>query len=177
MRIPIIALAATLTLGAGILASEVDDAPDPWLGKSRDEVVHALGKPTKERSTRGDGARLVYRLHRLVEGAVPGPRMTVVEVAGVGTLVRVLPASRDDPRFDPTRLDGRGVLRPGGTVEDEGRSVTYDPDTRSFERDWDPDDVVEVAGKVTIRFDLDARGRVVDWSVSPKSARRDRREE
>lgn len=170
---PIAVRVSTLILAATVaLAAFAAEPPDPWVGKSRAEVVERLGEPTKEKSARDGTLALVYRLHRLREGAVPGPRTIVVEVPGVGTLVRVLPRDMEEAVLEPTAIDGDRALKPGGIAEQRGGSTTYDAKTGEIRRDWDPDDSSEVGRKVKLTFELGADGRVEAWSVAPKRARR-----
>lgn len=167
-------MSMTRILGALLLATLVVPpvlATDPWVGKTRAEVEARLGEPDKVR----DGSRLVYRFHRLAKGAMPGPRTVTVEVPPIGTLVRVVPRDPEPITIEPTAVDRDRALKPGGTRTGGRTSATYDPETRRFEPDWDPDDRVETAGKVKLTFDLDAAGTVSAWAVSPKRLLREHR--
>lgn len=148
-------------------------ADDPWVGRSRDEVLVALGEPAKAKLAKDGSGRLVYKFHQLREGSVPGPRMIPVAVDGVGTVFRVLPREAGDVQFEPTTIDGNGAPIVGGTRTNEGGGASYHPDTGKFETKWDPDDNVDVTGKVKLTFELGTDGRVVTWAVSPTSARQE----
>lgn len=165
MRVPIVAGLLAILL-VPVLAAD-----DPWVGRSRDEVVAALGEPDKAKEARGGGETLVYRFFRLREGAVPGPRMTPVAVEGIGALYRVVPDDLEPLEYEPTGIDADGRPVAGGPRSNFGGSTSYDAGTGAIERDWDDDDTVDVAGKVKLTLTLDPSGRVTEWKVAPKDAR------
>ncbi len=163
----------SIVLALLALALPAIAADDPWVGRTRDEVVVALGEPSKAKVAKDGSGRLTYKFHRIREGSVPGPRMIPVTVDGVGTVFRILPREEGDLHFEPTSIDDDGNPVAGGVRRDPGGSTSFDPKTREFEKSWDPADDVEVAGSVKLTFEFGADGRVASWSVSPKSARRD----
>ena len=161
--------AFSIVLALLALALPAIAADDPWVGRTRDEVVVALGEPAKAKLSKDGSGRLVYKFHRLREGAIPGSRMMPVAVDGVGTVYRILPREEGDLAFEPTTIDDDGKPVAGGVRRNEGGGSSYDPKTREFEKDWDPADDVAVAGKVKLTFEIGADGRVAAWSVSPKT--------
>ena len=163
-RFPIVILVLAL------VAPAVHAANDPWIGRSRDEVVVVLGEPDRAKVADEGSGRLVFKFHPLREGAVPGPRRMPVTVDGIGTLFRVLPLEPDDSAFEPTTIDHDGAMVPGGVRGSRGGSTSFDPDTREVETDRGPADNVEVAGKVKRTVEFDADGKVMRWSVSPEGA-------
>jgi hypothetical protein len=145
------------------------DAGDPWVGKTREDLVLLLGEPGKTKTT-DDGEHLTYKLVRLEKGAAPPFGMIVVSVPGVRGPVGIVTApSRDgsDVTINPTQVDPRGRPMGGGVETDESYTVTRDSEGNE-QRSWD--DRSAIVGKLTLRFELGADGKIASWSVSPKKA-------
>lgn len=158
---------SVLVAGAGPVLS----AGDPWLGRSRDDVVALLGEPSKAKPS-AHGATLTYKLARphTERPAPPGGR--VISVPGVGVVVRMpepgAPAARGES-LGSIEVDEHG--RPLGTgVEQppEEYSVTWSKGgERTVESTFE--EPPALGKKLTLKFELDAAGLVAGWSVSPKS--------
>lgn len=159
--------------GSGEVLSE---SPDPWRGKSRQDVLSLLGEPTKSKTGRGEET-LTYKLIRLTLESSLAPGVLIVDLPGVGLVGKIErdPETRaDDTMYQPTEFDEEGRPIAGGFKEEPERSISWDTETGEVERDWDPslpDDLAR-ASKLTVKFRLNAEGLVEDWSVSPKKAAR-----
>jgi hypothetical protein len=148
-----------LTVLALAVLSSTD--PTPFEGRTRDEIVKLLGRPSSS-SREADGSeRLVYKLRRLEEG-VPSPDMAVVTVPEHGTLVRQLPPEPplEQATVSPA-LDEYG--RPILTQELE---VTFGED--GLEKPEKPSAGPRLGKKVRLTLELDASGKVRSWTVAPK---------
>ena len=161
-----LAVALLLILVAPSLAAD----PDPWIGKSLDELTTLLGEPNKTKRSKA-GTTLTFKLARLEEGSVPPSGMSVVKVPGVKGMLGLSPAETK-MRVASTAADsapddkyGRGG---GGDVDaSESHSVTWSKKD-GVERSWD--DQSGIRGRVTLKFTVDGAGKIVDWSVSPRKA-------
>lgn len=168
-----VAAAILLSLGAGGPATT--DA-DPWRGKPREEILSLLGRPDKSKSRSGKES-LTYKLFRLDDESALAPGLLVADVPGVGVVGRFerAPAVRgDELKYQPTDFDEDGRPIPGGFREEQTASVSWDSETGKAKRDEDleiPGDSAR-GGRLTIKFHLDADGRVESWSVSPKKQAR-----
>ncbi len=162
-------------VAAGMLhAGEEPAAPaDPWIGKPIADVIAILGEPTKVKGKEGGPRTLTYRLLRIKPGAVPPPGVGLVQLNGIGVVGQDQVAKTPDPdaiRIDPTELDRQGrsvdVGTGGATVQEA--SASYDLKTKEFTPAADPN--AGVLGKLKVRFQVDAEGKIAGWTVSPKSA-------
>ena len=145
-------------------------APDPWIGKSRDELTTLLGEPNKTKRSKA-GTTLTYKLARLEEGSIPPSGMSVIKVPGVsgmlglspgGTKMQVASTASDSAPDDKYGRGGGGDVDAG-----ESHSVSWSKKD-GVERSWD--DRSAIRGRVTLKFTVDGSGQIVDWSVSPKKA-------
>jgi hypothetical protein len=166
VRTTVIGIVLVVLITTGIPAGE--ERPDPWIGKTRADVVDRLGEPTKIKSGKGGSRTLVFRFHRPRADTAPGPRAITVEVPGVGTLVRILPRDLEEVVLEPTMIGKDRALEPGGHRVRHGGSTTYDPKTGEVRRDGSAGDDLAVGRKVRLTFEIGADDRVESWSVSPK---------
>jgi hypothetical protein len=158
----------------GVCGGEPADE-DPWVGKSREDVVTFLGEPNKTKDAGDGGEILIYKFVRLREGDIAPMGMAVLNVPGIGLVGRMPgPAAMklDTVIEDPGTTNRRGRPAEGGLGEDEKLSVSYDADSGELERSWE-ERTVPSGGKATLKLHLDASGKVVSWTVSPKKARSD----
>ena len=138
---------------------------DPWKGKTRDDVVQKLGEPQKVKRAGRDGETLTYKFFRVNPADVGMSGLRVMPVPGVGLVGVEVPGVGDDTVWNtaPTETDEKGRPSGGGSLSSR-TSRTYDP-----EKGGTSDTVGNTpAGKIKLRFVLDAHGRVKDWSVKGK---------
>ena len=143
---------------------------DPWIGKSRDDLLAVLGEPNKTKKSDA-GQLLVFKLVRLEEDSPPPSGMQVLKVPGVKGMLGLMPPKALVPTADsvstmgPEDKYGRGG---GGDVEtSESHSISWSKED-GLERSWDEQPAIR--GRLTLKFTVDAAGNIVDWSVSPKKA-------
>ncbi|ANM31542.1 hypothetical protein ABI59_21215 [Acidobacteria bacterium Mor1] len=166
----LVALLSAGTLHAG---EEPAAQADPWIGKPIADVIAILGTPTKVKGSEGGPRTLTYRLLRIRPGAVPPPGVGLVQLNGIGMVGQDQVAKSPDPdsiRIEPTELDrqGRSVNVGTGGAQVQEAGATYD--LKSKELKTTPDPNAGVLGKLKVRFRVDAGGKIVEWTVSPKSA-------
>jgi hypothetical protein len=167
MRLFALALLATLTVAGTALAEKETDETDPWTGKSRSEVIQLLGKPDKTKKSGNGTETLVYKLYRVDPDVPPSPAALLLHVPGVGLVARVdkrLTRAADPMQIEPTELDEQGRRVGGGTTPSRSASTSYNPETGKVEKDWDGPDNPPVKGKLSLKFFLDAAGRVTKWT-------------
>lgn len=165
----LVVAAACLVAWCPAHAGDSPAGEDPWHGKPRSEIVKLLGEPDKAKPVRGGGETLAYTLYRIAPDAPPHPQALLIEVPGVGVVARIdrsLGAER--MTIEPPMYDEQGRPVGGGLTSTRGASTSYDLDEGKLSRSSTQDDKPLVAGKVKVRFVLDASGQVVDWSVSGK---------
>jgi hypothetical protein len=164
--------AAAILAAAGASGGEPEATElDPWIGKSRAEIVHLLGEPDKAKTDRNGVETLTYKFVRVDPDAPPGPAARILHVPGVGLVARIdkaMTRSADPMQIEPTVLDEQGRQTSGGTTPGRSASTSYDPKTGKTTKDWDGLDNPVVKGKATVKFVLDAEERVVQWSAPGK---------
>jgi hypothetical protein len=164
-----------LIVAGGVAAFAEPPADDPWTGRTRAEIESLLGEPTKAKQSKDGSGVMTYKFVRVGPGFVPGPDILLIEVPGIGPAARSARPDdgrpRDDIAFEPTDSDSHGELIGGGVRTSRSRSVSKDLKTGVVDDDSPPPGP---AGRerFKLRFELDADGRVVSWSVSPKKIAR-----
>lgn len=144
-------------------AEKVDE--DPWIGKTRAEVVELLGKPQKAKRSGRDGEKLTYKFLRLNPSGQARLDVELISVPGVGIVAKPtkLGSGPDSGlAVRPTEYDEHGRPNSGG----EEVSMTFDKEKGKLV----PSDSEASTGlgKVKLFLILDAEGRVTEWSVSGK---------
>lgn len=171
MRNAILTTAILLLAAIPVWAvDEESEKKDPWVGKTRAEVVELLGEPQKvKKKNAKQGAQLTYKFLR-IDPSAPGQLTTpLTMVPGVGIVAKPQqgPEGSTALEIHGTSFDEQG--RPtsvGGFAPVETSSATYEPKIGRIVRDG-PDARLP-SGKVKLRLVLDDEGRVVEWSVSGK---------
>jgi len=141
---------------------------DPWIGKTRAEVVEMLGKPQKVGRPGRDGERLTYKFFR-IDPELPLPLdMRMILVPGLGMVAAAgTPATGNsaDVAIGPTEFDKHGRGTTGGNTT-ESVSRTYELESGKLEHSGPQRSAV--LGKVKLLLVLDRGGLVTSWSVSGK---------
>ena len=148
-----------------------DSPEDPWSGKTRADAVALLGEPNKTKTIGDDETILIYKLVRLEDGAIPPAGMRVLNVPGLGVVAQVLPDALDyggKVTINPTEMDDKGHVTAGGAATEETLSMSWDTEDKELTRSWQ--DKPAVRGKATLKLHVNAKGEILDWSVSPKKA-------
>lgn len=161
-------LAVLLGLLAPSLAPRAADASgeDPWNGKSRTEVIQALGEPAKVKRASDGSETLTYTFRRVAPDAPPHPDALLLHVPGVGLVAKIgKGGSADALSVEPPLYDEQGRPAGGGLTRTTSAGTSYDLETGEVKHTGDSDNP-EVRGKVKVRFELDARGVVRDWSFT-----------
>ena len=170
---PFRAAAAGALFGLAWLAAWTADPPapqtDPWKGQPRAEIIRLLGEPDKVKKGSGGSETLTYTFYRIAPDAPPHPDALLLNVPGVGLVARIDRSAAPDPlTVDPPQYDEQGRPAGGGVTRTSSTSTSYDPKTGEVSHSSSGPDNPLVAGKVKVRFTLDAGGRVTDWSASGK---------
>jgi len=168
MRIAFLVSEIVLLAMIPALGAEVQQAAeDPWLGKTRAEVVERLGKPDKAKRSGRDGEKLTYKFRRLDPSAAPRLDVRLLSVPGVGIVAKATKAgigSNMSMSVVATETDEHGRPIGSGVAMTETASITYDPKTgKQVSSDLEASTKL---GKVKLFLTLDAQGRVTEWSAS-----------
>jgi hypothetical protein len=159
---------------AGLVAAlllPVSAGDDPWRGKSKSDVVAALGQPTKTKKSSGGRETLVYKLIRIDKDAPPDAGMRVFELPGVGWVAKKPDpgASAETVSIEPTRVDEEGRPVAGGVTTTHSTETSWEKGQKKTSGEPGPVDEPRRRSKVTVKFVLDAGGDVAEWSVSGKN--------
>lgn len=141
---------------------------DPWIGKTRAEVVDLLGKAHKAKAGR-DGEKLTYKFFRIDPDAPVPLDMRLIPVPGLGVVAKAGDPAVDDGTnvaIGPTEFDKHGRATSGGVAVQQSATATYNTSTGKFDQSGPRGSVVR--GKVKLQLTFDRSGKVVDWSVSGK---------
>jgi len=142
---------------------------DPWEGKPRAEIIRLLGEPSKAKKGADGRETLTYTFYRIAPDAPPHPDALLLHVPGVGLVARVDRGGAPDPlTLEPPQYDDQGRAAGGGLTRTSSASTSYDPKTGEVSHKSTGPDNPLVAGKVKLRFVLDAGGLVTDWSAPGK---------
>jgi len=139
------AVAVWLVVGGLLLATppargaETEKADeDPWVGKSRAEVVKTLGEPNKVKKPGRDGESLTYKFSRFDPDSPVPFAANVIAVPGVGIVagpVKVQTADRTPVTIEPTTFDEQGRPEGGGiSTPSQSAGTSYNPMTGKHER-------------------------------------------
>ena len=142
--------------------------PDPWVGKTRADLVALLGEPHKVKAS-DEGEILTFKLLRMEEASIPPSGVRLLWVPGVkGTLGTMMPPGnipQETAGIQPTDIDQQGRGTGGGVETDESYTVSWS-NKDGVERSWQ--DGPNIRGKLTLKFTLNKTNKIVTWTVSPK---------
>jgi hypothetical protein len=168
-RVGVLLLTVLLGLSASRLARAAGEpaGEDPWIGKARAEVIRALGEPSKIKRASDGSEALLYTFRRVPPDAPPHPDALLLHVPGVGLVAKIgKGGSADTLSMDPPLYDEQGRPAGGGLTRTSSASSSYDLESHEVKHTASESDNPEVKGKVKVRFDLDERGVVRDWSFT-----------
>ncbi|NIM01690.1 MAG: hypothetical protein GTN89_12845 [Acidobacteria bacterium] len=161
-----------LTIGLALLvmlpahgAESEQTHDDPWVGKTRAEVLELLGKPNRAKRS-GGGEKLTYKFLRLDPSAPAKLDVRMIAVPGIGVVAQAtkIDTGGVSTHVGPTEVDEQGRPVHDGPGMTETHSMEYDPKTGRLERSDLQSSTAK--GKVKLRLTLGADGRVTEWSVS-----------
>lgn len=161
------------SVGDGAPRAGSPEAPDPWQGKPKSDVVLLLGDPAKTKRADDGTETLVYKLFLLEDAATPAPEMLVLNLPGVGLVGRPYdlrpPGVGPELTIEPLAVDRQGRRVGGGVTETETVSTEINLKTheKKIAAKGEPSRP-GIAKRISVSFEVGPDGRVRDWSVAGK---------